>query len=89
MFEFLSRARERRRLEIIAPNPRGLSPLRPATRRSGRRALMFLLLALGMGGGALIVTLARSERLEMAQAAGGGFHACGNGRWVQDMDRCL
>ncbi|MCA2013938.1 hypothetical protein LCM17_20780 [Cereibacter sphaeroides] len=89
MFEFLSRARERRRLEIVAPNPRGLSPLRPAKRRPGRRVLMFLLLALGMGGGALIFTMARSERLEIAQAPGGGFHACGNGRWVQDRDRCL
>lgn len=85
MFHALARARARRRLDIIAPNPRGRSPLRPARRRSGLRLALVsaLLLAGVLGAGAFW-----QVRTRVGAAPEAGFHACGNGRWVSDPARC-
>lgn len=85
MFHALARARARRRLDIIAPNPRGKSPLRPARRRSGLRVALVsaLLLAGLLGAGAFW-----QVRTQAGAAPEAAFFACGNGRWVSDPARC-
>lgn len=88
MFQALARARARRRLETLAPNPRGKSPLRPARRKSGMLvAVVSALVTAALGAGAIWLVRTQASAPPASEAPG-AFHACGNGRWVSDPARC-
>ncbi len=82
MFHRLRRARERRRLETIVPNPRGKSPLR-RVRRGGAGVMLAALAAAGLAG--MLWAFAGPDP---AATPAAGFHDCGNGRLVRDAERC-